>query len=151
MLLTIYDKLENNTKLSNRIYSQNNAEGDNQFFKRLRQLDQRRINIGARILLRVRMKYRGNLVYRPEADKFIESPNAYWAIFFKTQSPSFNLIVFGNPNVHRPTPTIELRPYMGSYSFFSIDSMYQISDTVRTIFAAKQIKNQNKTLSYHYP
>lgn len=89
--------------------------------------------LGTALLVAVRSKYRGDLVFYEASGKYVEAPDNFWTIRPQPRDESFRVTVRGRPESFESGRTLELKPDMTGYSSFKIERMGQIEELIRVL------------------
>lgn len=121
---------------------QKRGSGDYLFYEKLKLLPKTQRKVGKKLLAEIRKEFPGELKFYEKSKKFVESPDNFWVVRVQPRAKSLRIIVYGKPIEHGIQHSIVLKPDMGSYSSFTIDSEDQLPEAIKVIRNAKRLKDR---------
>jgi hypothetical protein len=113
--------------------------GDRRFLDDLLGADPELHRIGDELLRRVRASHPGDLRYREQSRKYIETPDNCWAVKIQPRDHSLAMTVRGtNESLGALTNGLDVRPDRPGYSRFKISSVSQVTPAAEIIARASR-------------
>lgn len=116
------------------------SAGDRKFLKKLTVLPASVAKVGFDLLEGVRTFYLGELRYHEKSRKFVETPDNFWVVIVQPRAESLRITVYGSRQQHGRTTMVQLKPDMGAYSAFVVNSPEQLPETLAIIRKAHRLK-----------